>query len=110
MIELGRTILSDDIKEQFFVCNLEKCKGACCVEGDLGAPLEEDELPILEEIYSKVKPYLSEAGVKAIEEQGTYILDEDKENIIGMGHVLVGSNVIKNTKTGRVAIVYESAK
>ena len=79
MIEIGKTILSDDVKEQFFVCNLEKCKGACCVEGDLGAPLEEDELPILEEIYSKVKPYLSEAGVEAIREQGTYILDEDGE-------------------------------
>ena len=79
MIEIGKTILSDDVKEQFFVCNLEKCKGACCVEGDLGAPLEEDELPILEEIYSKVKPYLSEAGVEAIREQGAYILDEDGE-------------------------------
>ncbi|MEM9297709.1 MAG: DUF3109 family protein [Bacteroidota bacterium] len=79
MIELGKTILSDDIKEQFFVCNLEKCKGACCVEGDLGAPLEESELPILEEIYNKVKPYLTVEGVKAIERQGTYILDEDRE-------------------------------
>ena len=79
VIELGKTILSDDIKEQFFVCNLEKCKGACCVEGDLGAPLEESELPILEEIYNKVKPYLTVGGVKAIERQGTYILDEDRE-------------------------------
>ncbi len=79
MIELGKTILSDDIKEQFFVCNLEKCKGACCVEGDLGAPLEESELPILEEIYNKVKPYLTVEGIKAIERQGTYILDEDRE-------------------------------
>ena len=79
VIELGKTILSDDIKEQFFVCNLEKCKGACCVEGDLGAPLEESELPILEEIYNKVKPYLTVEGIKAIERQGTYILDEDRE-------------------------------
>lgn len=79
MIELGKTLLSDDIKEQFFVCNLEKCKGACCVEGDLGAPLEEDELDILVEIYDKVKPYLSKEGVEAIETQGAYVLDEDKE-------------------------------
>ncbi|MEM6524930.1 MAG: DUF3109 family protein [Bacteroidota bacterium] len=77
MIELEKTILSDDIKEQFFVCNLEKCKGACCVEGDLGAPLEQDELPILKEIYDTVKPYLSKEGINAIEEQGTYVLDED---------------------------------
>ena len=79
MIELGKTLLSDDIKEQFFVCNLEKCKGACCVEGDLGAPLEEDELDVLQEIYEKVKPYLSKEGIAAIEAQGTHVLDEDGE-------------------------------
>lgn len=79
MIEFGKVILSDDVKEKFFVCNLEKCKGACCVEGDLGAPLEDDELEVLDEIYGEVEPYLSEEGRKAIEEQGTYILDEDDE-------------------------------
>ncbi len=77
MILIENTVISDDIKEQFFVCDLESCKGACCVEGDLGAPLEEDELPILEDIYDKVKPYLSEEGVEAIETQGKYILDEE---------------------------------
>lgn len=77
MITLRNTILSDDIKEQFFVCDLLKCKGACCVEGDLGAPLEEDELDAMEDIYENVKPYLSSEGVKAIEEQGPYILDEE---------------------------------
>ena len=77
MIEHGKVILSDDIKEQFFVCNLEKCKGACCVEGDLGAPLDEDELPVMEQITEAVLPYLSEEGKEAIREQGPYILDED---------------------------------
>lgn len=79
MIELGNVILSDDIKEKFFVCNLEKCKGACCVEGDLGAPLENDELIKLVEVYEHVEPYLSEEGKKAIQEQGKYVLDEDDE-------------------------------
>lgn len=79
MIELEKVILSDDIKEKFFVCNLEKCKGACCVEGDLGAPLEEDELSKLEECYEVVKPYLMKEGIEAIERQGKYILDEDGE-------------------------------
>lgn len=79
MIQLDRVILSDDIKEKFFVCDLDKCKGACCVEGDLGAPLEVSELSILEEIYDKVAPYLSEEGRQAIAAQGTYILDEDDE-------------------------------
>ena len=75
MIVIDNQIISDDIKNKSFVCDLNKCKGACCVEGDLGAPLEEDELPIMEEIYDKVKPYLSEEGIKAIEEQGLYIKD-----------------------------------
>ncbi|UII29379.1 DUF3109 family protein [Fulvivirga maritima] len=79
MIELDNVILSDDVKEKFFVCNIDKCKGACCVEGDLGAPLEESELQILDDIYEEVKPYLSEEGKKAISEQGRYILDDDDD-------------------------------
>ena len=77
MIILDNAVLSDDLMEQFFVCDLEKCKGACCVEGDLGAPLEKDELPVIDEILEKVKPYLSQEGLKAIEEHGPYILDEE---------------------------------
>jgi Protein of unknown function (DUF3109) len=75
MILVENTVISDDIAEQFFVCDLLKCKGACCVEGDLGAPLEESELPILEEIYPHVKPYLSAEGIAAIEAQGLYVKD-----------------------------------
>jgi hypothetical protein len=75
MILVENTVISDDIAEKFFVCNLEKCKGACCVEGDLGAPLENSELAILEEIYEQVKPYLSAEGIAAIEKQGKYIKD-----------------------------------
>lgn len=79
MILIDNAVISDDIKDNFFACNLSKCKGACCVEGDLGAPLEEDELPILNEIYDKVAPFLSDEGKRAIEEQGKYILDEENE-------------------------------
>lgn len=79
MIKVGEILVSDDIRDKEFVCNLEKCKGACCVEGDFGAPLEESELAILEEIYPKVKPYLSKEGIKAIEEQGKHTVDEDDE-------------------------------
>ncbi len=77
MIQIGDVLVSDDIREKEFVCNLVKCKGACCVEGDYGAPLEEDELEILKRIYPKVKLYLSAEGIKAIEEQGTHVLDGD---------------------------------
>lgn len=77
MITIDNTIISDDLAESFFVCNLEKCKGACCVEGDLGAPLEKKELRNLEEIYEEVEPYLSEDGKQAIREQGLYIYDDE---------------------------------
>lgn len=79
MFQLDNTIISEDILEKEFVCNLTACKGICCVEGDAGAPLEEEETEILKTIYPKVKPYLTEKGIKAIAEQGTHIttaLDE----------------------------------
>ncbi|MBA9077053.1 MULTISPECIES: DUF3109 family protein [Rufibacter] len=75
MIVLQNTVLSDDLKDKFFVCNLEKCKGACCVEGDLGAPLDKDELPLLAEAYEYVKPFMSVEGIKAVEEQGLFVED-----------------------------------
>ena len=79
MIVIGKTVISDDIADNYFLCDLNKCKGGCCVEGDLGAPLEANELELLDEIYEHVKPYLTPAGQKAIEQQGKYVLDEDKE-------------------------------
>ncbi len=77
MMEVGNVILSDDIKDAFFVCDLESCKGACCVEGDLGAPLTEGELDIMDSIQQEVLPYLSTEGRKEVENQGAYILDEE---------------------------------
>jgi hypothetical protein len=77
MIVIGNTIISDEIKEEFFTCDLNKCKGACCIEGDAGAPLEEDELEQLEEVYEAVEPYLSDAAKSVIEEKGFYEIDED---------------------------------
>lgn len=77
MIILDQTLITDDIKDSYFVCDLQKCKGACCVEGDLGAPLADDERQVMEDIYDKVTPYLSEDGKAAIQSQGTYIKDEE---------------------------------
>jgi len=81
MILVGKAVLSDDIKENFFVCDLEKCKGACCEEGDAGAPLEEEETIILEKIYPKITEYLSEEGKRTIESQGTWVVDRDGDKV-----------------------------
>lgn len=80
MFQLEKAIVSDDILEKEFVCNLSACKGACCVDGDAGAPLEDDELVVLKEIYPKIKPYLTEKGVEAIESQGFYTTNEFGEH------------------------------
>lgn len=77
MIQIGKTLVSSEIKNELFVCDLEACKGACCVEGDLGAPLEIDELVEIEEVVDLVKPYLSEKSRGALEENGPYLLDEE---------------------------------
>lgn len=75
MVQIEDKLISEDIFSEEFVCNLSKCKGACCVEGDVGAPLDKDETKILENIFDKVKPYLRPEGVKALEEQGTWTID-----------------------------------
>lgn len=77
MFQIGKTIVSDDVIEKEFVCNLSACKGQCCIDGDAGAPLLKEETEIFEEIYETVKPYLTEEGIKAIEEQGTWVIGED---------------------------------
>ncbi len=80
MIVIDDKIISDDIIQREFVCNLSACKGACCVEGEGGAPLEEHELSILDDIYEDVKPFLTEEGIKVIEEQGKYVPFEAEYN------------------------------
>ncbi|MCW5516397.1 DUF3109 family protein [Muriicola sp. Z0-33] len=79
MFQLGDTIVSEEIIENDFVCNLNACKGACCIDGEAGAPLEDKETEILVDIYSKVKPFLRKEGVAAIEEQGAFVKGEDGE-------------------------------
>ncbi|WP_018675882.1 DUF3109 family protein [Riemerella columbina] len=77
MIQIEDKLISEDIFNEEFVCNLSRCKGACCIEGDAGAPLDKEETDILEEIYPKIKPFLRPEGVKAIESQGTSVEDFD---------------------------------
>lgn len=75
MIQIEDKIISEDIFTEKFVCNISKCKGICCVEGDVGAPLDKEELEILDQIYPKVKPFLRNEGIIALEKQGTWTTD-----------------------------------
>jgi hypothetical protein len=79
MIEVGKSIVARNVFKKEFVCNLSACKGECCISGDAGAPLEDDEKQILEQVYDKVKPYLRPEGIEAIEHQGTSVFDK-KDN------------------------------
>lgn len=76
IIEIENTLVSTKLLSEHFVCDLTACKGACCVEGDAGAPLEQEELAKLDEVWEAVKPYLSAEGIKSIEAQGRYVRDD----------------------------------
>ena len=77
MIQVKDKIISMDVFEKQFVCDLSACKGACCVEGDSGAPLLEGEKKILEKISQKVKPYMTKEGILEIEKNGITVYDEE---------------------------------
>ncbi|HUR10997.1 MAG TPA: DUF3109 family protein [Flavitalea sp.] len=77
MIAIDNVLVSDLVIEAQFVCDLLKCKGGCCEDGDAGAPLEKEELEILNEIYESVKPYLTKEGIRWIERHGRYMYDRE---------------------------------
>lgn len=77
MLQIGNTLVSLDVLDHHFVCDLEKCKGACCVSGDAGAPLEEHETAELEAVWPVVKDYLQEEGRESIARYGLYVHDMD---------------------------------
>jgi hypothetical protein len=81
MLRINDTIFSFDILEKKFRCNLPACLGNCCRYGDSGAPLSTEEAHILDEIWDKVKPYLSPEGITTIEEKGKSVIDFENENV-----------------------------
>ena len=77
MIAIDNVLVSDEIIKEQFVCDLTSCKGACCVDGDAGAPLNKDELDKINEVYDKVLPYLNEESIKELNRQGRYVYDKE---------------------------------
>lgn len=101
-------MISDEIVEKHFVCDLAKCKGACCVDGDAGAPLEKDELTIIDEVFDTVKPYLTPEGLEVIREKGRYVHDREfgwVTSTIGAGICVYGYN----DENGVVKCAFEQA-
>ena len=77
ILEIDNKIISSDILTVRFCCDLAKCQGICCVEGNSGAPLEPEEVDRLEEEYEAYMPYMTLEGIKAVESQGFFVVDED---------------------------------
>ena len=77
MIALDNTLISDEIKTTFFSCDLKECKGACCIEGDAGAPLEEEEISLLEDYLDVLKPFMTLSGREEVETMGVFDYDAD---------------------------------
>jgi hypothetical protein len=81
MIEIDNTITSLDVVRESFCCDLSVCKGACCVEGDGGAPLEAHEVDQISADLQRILPYLTPEGRKAIEKSGIYYTDSDGDMV-----------------------------
>lgn len=81
LIELNDKIISTQIFERKFVCDLSACKGACCIEGDSGAPLTLDEVNILEEEIEAIKPYMRPEGIAAVEKSGVFYIDHENDEV-----------------------------
>lgn len=81
MLQIDETIISLDLFQNYFVCDLPSCKGICCVEGDAGAPLEQNELTKLKEILPYVWNDLSNAAKEVIQKQGVFYIDDDNEPV-----------------------------
>jgi len=77
MILLDTTLISDDLKEVMFCCDLPVCKGACCVEGDAGAPLEAEEISLLEDYREELTPYLRPESIEVLSHYGVFDYDAE---------------------------------
>ena len=81
LVEIGDKVVSTQIFERKFVCDLNACKGACCVEGDSGAPLTYEEVSILEDDLEAIKPYMRKEGIEAVYKTGVFFMDQDNEPV-----------------------------
>ncbi|MFN5032355.1 MAG: DUF3109 family protein [Flavobacteriia bacterium] len=81
LIEVGEQLVSSQVFERKFVCDLNACKGACCIEGNSGAPLQLHEIDLLEEQLDEIEPYMRNEGKEAVQESGVFYMDDDNEPV-----------------------------
>jgi hypothetical protein len=81
LIEIKDKVASLSLFENKFVCDLNACKGACCIEGDSGAPITEEEIAILEDDLEKIKPYMRQEGIDTVDKSGVFYMDWDNEAV-----------------------------
>ena len=91
MLQINDTLVSLDLIERFFICDLSYCKGECCVEGDAGAPLEKAEFHLLRKVLPEVWDDLSLDAQKVIEKQGVGYIDEDGDIVTS---IIEGKNCV----------------
>ena len=81
IIELEDKLLSLDLFQEKFICDLNACKGACCVKGDAGAPLNTAEINLLEALQDDIEPYMTAEGKAAVAKSGVFYMDVDNEPV-----------------------------
>ena len=81
LIEVGEQLVSSQVFERKFICDLNACKGACCIEGNSGAPLQLHEIDLLEEQLDEIEPYMRNEGKEAVQESGVFYMDVDNEPV-----------------------------
>tara|TARA_Y100000589_G_scaffold144536_1_gene138151 strand:- start:89973 stop:90551 length:579 start_codon:yes stop_codon:yes gene_type:complete len=84
LIEIEDKVISTQIFEKNFVCDLSACKGQCCVSGDSGAPISVEEISILEDEIDEIKPFMRKRGIKIIENQGVFYVDQENEKVTSL--------------------------
>jgi hypothetical protein len=98
---IGNVLVSDEIVQEQFVCDLNSCKGGCCEDGDAGAPLEKQELAFLPKMYEAIRPYLTEEGIREVERQGFYNYDPE----FGWVTPTIGGNLCAYGKKDKHGII-----
>ena len=94
MLQIQDTLVSLDLAERFFLCDLDSCLGQCCIDGDAGAPITEEEDRKLREILPVVKPYLLPSALREIEENGVSYVDEEGDLVT---QIVEGRNCVFTT-------------